>query len=443
MSEHDKNNTENSEGISLIDQDPMPSERKKKKFFSKKNAVVLGGIGTLLIGSIIYGSNVDMPSPSDTSRGGSTDLLPPPSSNQLPKALPTDARIASKESVIGKTMQQQRDNQLDEAVKTGDVFLDDLISAEKVGPLNFENIEDQQKPEMKEPVKMQRSEYNPEIKPANNTAAQTPSDNLIEADSSERLNRIIQTLGAGKDNPYDAALAELSGKGKEKAPKQPTIVQFANPEEYSDYGKDSGYKVVRNGRVTTTNSDGGEETALFKVALGARYYGMPEIMLVSDDKGPAIVKIYEGPLKGAVLGGTYTLNELAEGINITLDRMSYNGRRYAVDARLLNLETGRPVVADDVDHHYFERYGAVGLAALAAGFADTLKTTTQVVGSDGGVTVVEDPINKGKDQFIYALGQVGSVWAKELTKNMNRPITVTTYAGKGAQVLFMDEVEIF
>ena len=175
-----------------------------------------------------------MPSPSDTSRGGSTDLLPPPSSNQLPKALPTDARIASKESVIGKTMQQQRDIQLDEAVKTGDVFLDDLISAEKVGPLNFDNIEEQQQPDMKQPVKMKRSEYNPEIKPANSAATQTPADNLIEFDSAERLNRIIQTLGASKDNPYDAALADLSGKDKEKAAKKPTIVQFSNPEDYSD-----------------------------------------------------------------------------------------------------------------------------------------------------------------------------------------------------------------
>ena len=49
----------------LLEQDTPPSDRKKKKpFFSKKNGIVLGGVGVMLVGSVIYGMSVDMPASS-------------------------------------------------------------------------------------------------------------------------------------------------------------------------------------------------------------------------------------------------------------------------------------------------------------------------------------------------------------------------------------------
>lgn len=427
----------------LLDQDIPPSDRKRKKpFFSKKNGIVLGGVGVLMVGSVIYGMNVDMPSSSKNLSGEGSEFLPAPNAQSLPRALPTDKQLVTNESVIGKTMAQKRSEELKNATETGDAFLDSLITPDASAPMNFEHIEEQ-KAELKTPPKTQRKQESSPAVEQQKQAAPSNGDRLISAASSERLNNILQTIGgSGGENPYSKALNDLDKGG---APKViPKIVQFDDPQKYSDYSANDKYHILQNGQLVATGSGNGDDAKpLFKVALGTRFYGMPEIMLVSDDRGPAIAKIYEGPLKGAILAGTYTLNELSKGLNIKLDRMTYNGRQYAVDAVMLNLESGRPVMADDVDNHYFERYGAVGLAAMVSGFASTLKTTTQVVGSDGGVTVVEDPIKKGKDQFIYALGQVGSVWANELTKNMNRPITVTTYAGSGAQVMFMNEIEIY
>lgn len=428
----------------LLEQDTPPSDRKKKKpFFSKKNGIVLGGVGVMLVGSVIYGMSVDMPSSSVSLSGESSSFLPAPNSESLPKALPTDKPLVTNESVIGKTMAQKRNEELKAATETGDAFLDSLITPDNTVTTNFEHI-DEQKADLKAPAKtVANQKDSPAVEPQKTAAPTVSEDRAIDANSSVRLNNILQTIGTtGGENPYSKALSALDKSG---APKTiPEIVEFADPEKYSDYDANSQYHIIQNGQLVSTSAGSGEESLpLFKVALGTRFYGMPEIMLVSDDKGPAIAKIYEGPLKGAILAGTYTLNELSEGINIKLDRMSYNGRQYAVEAVMLNLESGRPVMADDVDNHYFKRYGAVGLAAMVSGFASTLKTTTQVVGSDGGVTVVENPIDKGKDQFIYALGQVGSVWANELTKNINRPITVTTYAGTGAQIMFMNDVEIY
>lgn len=418
----------------FLGQDVEPEKDKKKPLLTNKNKVLLLSIFAVLVAALLYGRNVEMPSTSETSEN--TDVLPPPTENELAKALPTDKQIASDKSTIGQTMKNQRDAEFQEAKETGDVFMDSLISQTESKPISFDSIED---PKMKEaPAKLKRSEYNPNIPQQPTPEPNTGNiENQIAIDSSARLQSIIQSLGTTDTNVYEAAL-----KKNETQKIKPSIVSFADPKDYGDYDTNGGYKVVKNGQVTSSG-DGGSDQALFKVALGSRYYGSPEIMLVSDDKGPAIIRIYEGPLKGAVLAGTYSLNDLSEGINITLDRMSYNGRKYNIDARVLDLKSGRPVVSDDVDHHYLERYGSLGLAVMASGFADTLRGTTQVVGENGNVTVVEEPISKTKDRFIYALGQVGSAWSQELTKNMNRPITVYKFVDTGVQVLFMDEVEIF
>lgn len=417
----------------FLSQDSEPEKNGKKPLLNKKNKIVIASVAAILVAAVIYGKNVEMPVSSETS--ANTDVLPPPTENELAKALPTDQQVASDKSTIGQTMKSQRDAEFKEARETGDVFMDSLISEKESKPISFDSIEE---PKMKEaPAKLKRSEYNPNL-PQQQPQAEKKDDNQIAIDSSTRLQNIIQSLGSTEDtNLYETALKKNT---KDQKPKS-SIVSFADPKDYGDYDINGGYKVVKNGQVT---SDGdGSDQALFKVALGSRYYGSPEIMLVSDDKGPAVIRIYEGPLKGAVLAGTYSLNDLSEGINISLDRMSFNGRKYNIDARVLDLKSGRPVVSDDVDHHYFERYGSLGLAVMASGFADTLRGTTQVVGENGNVTVVEEPISKTKDRFIYALGQVGSAWSQELTKNMSRPITVYKFVDTGVQVLFMDEVEIF
>lgn len=418
----------------FLGQDAEPEKNGKKPILTKKNKIVLFSVFAVLVAALLYGRNVEMPSTSETSEN--TDVLPPPTENELSKALPTDKQVASDKSTIGQTMKNQRDVEFQEAKETGDVFMDSLISQTESKPISFDSIEE---PKMKEaPTKLKRSEYNPNIaqKTVPDENAANP-DNQISIDSSTRLQSIIQSLGTTDTNLYETALKKNTDNQKAK----PSIVSFADPKEYGDYDSNGGYKVVKNGQVT---SDGdGSDQALFKVALGSRYYGSPEIMLVSDDKGPAVIRIYEGPLKGAVLAGSYSLNDLAEGINISLDRMSFNGRKYNIDAKVLDLKSGRPVVSDDVNHHYLERYGSLGLAVMASGFADTLRGTTQVVGENGNVTVVEEPISKTKDRFIYALGQVGSAWSQELTKNMSRPITVYKFVDTGVQVLFMDEVEIF
>ena len=178
----------------------------------------------------------------------------------------------------------------------------------------------------------------------------------------------------------------------------------------------------------------------YKVTLGSKFYATTAFAINSDDGGPALAIIQEGPLKNAKLQGSYQINELAKAVNITYDKMSHKGETYDINAISYNLETDRTVLADDVNNHYMQRYGGLFLSAFVAEYADSLTNQTSVVSDSGAVTTVEDPLESESDRIKSALGGPADLLVEELKENVDRPITVYVNNEKGIGVYFLEDL---
>ena len=189
-----------------------------------------------------------------------------------------------------------------------------------------------------------------------------------------------------------------------------------------------------NSRVATEEN--------LKITLGSKFYATIGFAINSDDGGPALATLHEGPLKGAKLQGSYVLNELSKAVNITFDRMSFKGESYNINAIAYDLESERPVLADSVNNRRLERYGGLFLSAFVAGYADTLRNTTTNVTDGGNVISEDEAIDEEKDRITYALSEPAGILAEELRENVNRPITVYVSNGRGTGIYFLDDVEI-
>lgn len=179
-----------------------------------------------------------------------------------------------------------------------------------------------------------------------------------------------------------------------------------------------------------------------RITLGSKFYATIGFAINSDDGGPALATLHEGPLKGAKLQGSYQLNELSKAVNITFDRMSFKGESYNISAIAYDLESERPVLADSVNNRRLERYGGLFLSAFVAGYADTLRDTTTNVTDGGNVISESNSIDADRDRITYALSEPARIMAEELRSNVNRPITVYVSNGRGTGIYFLDDVEI-
>lgn len=193
---------------------------------------------------------------------------------------------------------------------------------------------------------------------------------------------------------------------------------------------------------TYMNNMQAKTSETLKVTLGSKYYSTIGFSINSDDGGPALAQIHEGPLAGAKLQGNYVLNELAKAVNIMFNKMSLNGETYDINAIAYDLETDRPVLVDSVNNRRFERYGGLFLSAFIAGYADTLRDSTTNTTDNGNTITETSGIDDQQDRIAYALSEPARIISQELRANINRPITVYVSNGKGAGVYFLDDVEI-
>lgn len=423
----------------------MADEKKTPKF-SPKQRLVVGGTVLVAAGVAVFGFGMMGGDETTVSNyAPASGVAPAPSEQSLEKGLPVDRKQVSNSSTISRQVDQQRQRAIQQAEDQGQTFIDNLITETDFKDPGDIEIPNQETPDVK---KSETKSKEPEVR-RKSWAPDYSNDRRNEANSSDN-NQTLEDMLAGIGENQDENIASTISaiKSSMKAPKSSTTRVFTqvetgsnrlanNADVYQNTDSDT------NGNASGISGNSNQQDYHFRVSMGTRAYAVHQIGIVSDDQGPALAKIYEGPLKGAKLAGTYQLNELSKGVSINYDRMSFKGETYSIDAIALSLgEQERPLLVDDVDNHYIERYGSIGLAAFVQGYAETLRGTTQVVGDNGNVTTIETPISDERDRFISALGEVGSTWGQELRKNANRPITVYVNDEGGLQVLFLNDVDI-
>jgi len=180
----------------------------------------------------------------------------------------------------------------------------------------------------------------------------------------------------------------------------------------------------------------------FDVPPGTIRFGNLQIGVNSDAISPVkAVILQEGPLKGAeLLGAPAKISEEAVGISFTT--MTVGKQSYTIDAVALDPQTYKTHLADDVDHHTFERYFKLATAAAMEGYAEALTNQRTIRRSDGSVETVNDGLPDGRDQALYATGKIGEKLVPKYESAFDRESTVTVNSYRDIAVMFMSGVNL-
>jgi len=194
----------------------------------------------------------------------------------------------------------------------------------------------------------------------------------------------------------------------------------------------------------TTTSNSTSNVAVAPIAkAGTIYNAIIETAVNSDEESPVLARIVSGPLKGTRLIGTF--KNLGEKVAIefrTANIPSYD-RTVGIKAYAIDTNTSRTAVADDVDHHYFLRYGVLLATSFISGYSQALAqsgatTTTSLTGTTTtNPTLTSEQLNK------VALGQVGQQVSNDVKQQYNN-LKPTIYVNSGIAVgiLLMDDLTI-
>lgn len=168
------------------------------------------------------------------------------------------------------------------------------------------------------------------------------------------------------------------------------------------------------------------------ITTGTTFYGILNIGVNTDELSPVQASIVEeGLLKGAMLTGMPT--RTGEKATITFTNMSLDGRDYAINAVAIDLDTMRTGLADDVDHHTFERYFGLAAAAALQGYAEALSGVSTTENLDGSTERTTPALPNPRDQALYAAGKIGETLVPIQEEKFNRQPTITV-EGNGREI---------
>lgn len=415
---------------------------------TQKRNISIAVLSLAVLGIVVYatfGGDGNSESNSSNNTGNSSVSSIGNDINNVESNSPDVDSLIDDSSPISQSAQETENREAERARESGDTYIGNLFDSEGDQNESVIEIPDYTMPEDNEPEPVKETE--PEVK-------QPTTPSIRPKNEKQYVGVNVESLRQGYSNTVD--LKQVLGETS-TSPQAGQLTMFIDYDDTNSVAQNNQNNQNNNSdsKMENTSSrdsmyeayvpgrrDSDNYTNEFRVTLGSQYYTTTAFAINSDDGGPALAVIGEGPLKGAKLQGEYQLNELAKAVNISYDKMSYKGKTYDIDAVAYNLDTDRPVLADDVDNHYFERYGGLFLSAFVASYADTLENQTTVVGDSGNVTSINDPLEKESDRIKSALGGPASILAEELRDNLDRPVTVYVDSGKGAGVLFLEDIDI-
>lgn len=404
---------------------------------SKKKIIVISTVLTIVLISFGYRIYITNHSEKRANVNATSNLNNLDSKNKNNINL-EEKTIIDKSSPIAQSKVLADDKEKEEASKNKTTYIGDIIKNEDND--NVTDLIDYDEPDIKPPSETIKINEN------NNSSKKTHKkkllissiDNLknIKADSNVRLEGLLNKSEI--ELPSSGALIQFVDENKDK--------NNANNDSENNSTKNNivvhKKEIVMAEAYNPYNNRNKVSSSEFKVTLGSQFYATMAFAIVSDDNGPALAKIEEGPLKGAKLQGTYSLNTLSKAVNIQYNKMSFKGQTYTISAIAYNLDTQRPVMADSVDNHYMERFGGLFMSAFVKGYADTLNNSTTTVGESGNTTTINNPIEKESDRVKKALGEPATEIANVLKQNVNRPITVYVNKDRSSGVYFLDDITI-
>jgi len=180
------------------------------------------------------------------------------------------------------------------------------------------------------------------------------------------------------------------------------------------------------------------------IRAGEVLYAYNKLEVNSDYGGPVILIGLDKRIKDAVfIASGYK----AHGVALTIHpkTMSMADKTFNVDTYVLNPTTDATVVASEVDHHYFERWGSFllveGLNAYATVVNAMGQATTAAIGGATAVpTVTTTPKFSASQQGWIIAGKTLGKLSKAVAGNLNRPNTIYLHRHDTVAILFMKDI---
>lgn len=168
----------------------------------------------------------------------------------------------------------------------------------------------------------------------------------------------------------------------------------------------------------------------------------------SDEPGPVLATIVSGKYRGAKLIGSIQKAPTITGVKPATVSLSFKTMSVpemptstSVSAVAIDPDTARTALASDVDKHYLERYGTLFASSFLEGYGNAITSSGSVAftPSTGGSTTFQQQLNPS-EQFMAALGEVGTSWGEEMEDIFDRPYTITVDSGTSLGILFLSDV---
>lgn len=194
------------------------------------------------------------------------------------------------------------------------------------------------------------------------------------------------------------------------------------------------------GKGAGGTGEGSKGPVLYKA--GSIVFATLDTEINSDNPGPVLATIVQGPLAGSKVVGDIQVQEEAVMLRFSMLSSPEFPASLPVNAVAVDAETARTALATGVDHHYFLRYGSLFASAFLEGIGEAfLAGITQPVVTEDANTllIVQSADVTTKDAVAVGLGTVGQAWGEHLGEVFDKPPTVTVDSGTGIGLLFMQD----
>jgi intracellular multiplication protein IcmE len=220
-----------------------------------------------------------------------------------------------------------------------------------------------------------------------------PQQQTVPAPSPEAVQALAQAMAQSVGN--------ILGN---HTPTAPRITQVTPENYYELLAEAEAQRLESNIQMVDTNGDGIPDTALNNSGVGVTDNGEVIVQNVlipagtinyaqvlieanSDVPGPVLAQLVSGPLTGARLIGTFSVQN--EFLVLTFNSIVVNGLNQSVNAIAIDPGTTLPGVASEVDRRYWTRVLLPAGARFLEGIGSAIAEDTQTTVTVSGDTVIE------------------------------------------------------
>ncbi|WP_119328491.1 TrbI/VirB10 family protein [Cysteiniphilum halobium] len=193
-------------------------------------------------------------------------------------------------------------------------------------------------------------------------------------------------------------------------------------------------------------ADGSDLMAMFKA--GDILIAVIDTSVNSDQPNtPVLAHVVVGPYKHAKLLGSFVREEDKLVVRFNTLSIDSRAKSISINAYAIDQNTAQTALASDVDHHYLLRYGSLFAASFLQGFGTYFSNA-----QNNNRWCYTDPITRrevcqgsevemsARNAAYSGLGQIGTALSSSMSKQFDKPPTVTLDQGSAIGVLIMQDV---